>query len=78
MRQGSIPSELLMRDGGVWRILLLPLVARCLETIDTCICTCLFFMTVIVGVCGNVCYVAAVGEDSVFKPWSDDVCCMFV
>ena len=31
MRQGSISSELLMCGGGVRSILLLPLVARCLE-----------------------------------------------
>ena len=37
VRQGSISSELLMCGGGVRSILLLPLVARCLETIDVCI-----------------------------------------
>ena len=37
MRQGNISSELLMCGGGVRSILLLPLVARCLETIDVCI-----------------------------------------
>ena len=36
VRQGSISSELLMLGGGVRSILLLPLVARCLETIDVC------------------------------------------
>ena len=34
MWQGSISSELLMCGGGVRSILLLPLVARCLDTID--------------------------------------------
>ena len=34
MRRGSVSSELLMCGGGVRSILLLPLVARCLETID--------------------------------------------
>ena len=34
---GSLSSELLICDGGVRSILLLPLVARCLETIDVCI-----------------------------------------
>ena len=29
-------------------------------------------------VCGNVRCVAAVVKDSVFKPWSVEVCCMFV
>ena len=37
VRQRSISSELLMCDGGVHSMLLLPLVARCLETIDVCI-----------------------------------------
>ena len=37
VRRGSISSELLMCGGGVRSILLLPLVARCLETIDVCI-----------------------------------------
>ena len=37
VRWGSISSELLMCGGGVRSILLLPLVARCLETIDVCI-----------------------------------------
>ena len=34
VRQGSISSELLMSGAGVRSILLLPLVARCLETVD--------------------------------------------
>ena len=34
VRRGSISSELLMCGGGVRSILLLPLVARCLETIN--------------------------------------------
>ena len=38
VRQGSISLELLMCGGGVRSILLLPLVARCIETIDVCIC----------------------------------------
>ena len=37
VRRGSLPSELLTCGGGVCTILLLPLVARCLETIDVCI-----------------------------------------
>ena len=37
VRRGSISSELLMCGGGVHSILLLLLVARCLETIDDCI-----------------------------------------
>ena len=34
---GSVSSELLMCGGGAHSILLLPLVARCLESIDICI-----------------------------------------
>ena len=37
VRRESLSSELLMCGGGVRSILLLPLVARCLETIDVCI-----------------------------------------
>ena len=37
VRWESISSSVLMCGGGVCRILLLPLVARCLETIDVCI-----------------------------------------
>ena len=37
VRRGSISSELLMCGGGVRCILLLPVVAICLETIDVCI-----------------------------------------
>ena len=37
VRQESISSELLMCGGGVRSILLLPIVARYLETIDVCI-----------------------------------------
>ena len=50
----SISSELLMCGGGVHSILLLPLVARCLETIDVCIWHMLVFMSVVsdcVGMC---------------------------
>ena len=49
-------------------ILLLPLVARCLETIDVCIWRMFVFMSVVVaGICGNVCCVAAVVKGSVFN-----------
>ena len=37
MRRGSLSSELIVSGGGVRSILLLPLVARCIETIDVCI-----------------------------------------
>ena len=69
VRRGSISSELLVCGGGVRSILLLPLVARCLETIDVCIWRMFVFRSVVVtvlGVCGNVCCVAAVVKNSVF------------
>ena len=43
-----------MCGGGVRSILLLPLVARCLETIDGCICRMFIFMSVVVNVWGSV------------------------
>ena len=43
VRRGIIFSDLLMCGGGVRSILLLPLVARCLETIDVCI-WCMFVL----------------------------------
>ena len=52
--RGSISSEMLMCDGGVRSILLLPLVARCLETIDVCIWHMFVFMSVVVTVWGSV------------------------
>ena len=51
---------------SIW---LLPLVARCIETIDVCIWRmCCFYVCCsdCVGVCGNVCCVAAVVKNSVF------------
>ena len=48
MRRGSISSELLMCGGGVRSILLLPLVARCLQTIDVCKWHMFVFMSVVV------------------------------
>ena len=54
MRRGSISSELLMCSGVVRRILLLPLVARCLETIDACIWRMFVFMSVVVIELGSV------------------------
>ena len=52
--RGSISSELLMCGGGVRSILLLHLVARCLETLDVCIWRMLIFMYVVVTVWGSV------------------------
>ena len=66
VRRGSISSELLVCGGGVRSILLLPLVARCLETMDVCIWRMFVFMSVVVEVGGNVCCVAAVVKNSVF------------
>ena len=43
VRRGSLSSELLMCGGGVCSILLLPLVPRCLETIEVCI-WCMFVL----------------------------------
>ena len=54
MRRGSSSSELLMCCGGVRNILLLPFVARCLETIDVCIWCMFVFMSIVVAVCGSV------------------------
>ena len=45
VRRGSISSELLVCGGGVRSILLLPLVARCLETIDVCIWRMILYIT---------------------------------
>ena len=46
-----------MCGGGARSILLLPLVARCLETIDVCMWSMFVFMSVVIvwGACGNVC-----------------------
>ena len=49
-----LSSELLMCSGGVRSILLLPLVARCLETIDVCIWRMFVFMSVVVTVWRSV------------------------
>ena len=54
VRRGSISSELLMCGGGVHSILLLSLVARCIETIDVCIWSMFIFMSVVVIVWGTV------------------------
>ena len=45
--RGSLSSKLLMCGGGVRSILLLTLVARCLETIDVCIWHMFVFMSVV-------------------------------
>ena len=54
VRRGSLSLELLMCGGGVRGILLLPLVARCIKTIDVCIWRMFVFMSVVVTVWGSV------------------------
>ena len=57
VRQESLSSDLLMCGRGVRRILLFPVVARCLETIYVCIWRMFVFMSVIViawGYVGNI------------------------
>ena len=52
LRRGSISSELLMCGGGVDSILLLPLLARCLETIYLFIWRRFVFISIVVTVSG--------------------------
>ena len=54
MRRGIISSTLLMCGGGVRSILLLPLVARCIEAIYVCIWRMFVFMSVVVTMWGPV------------------------
>ena len=54
VRRGSISLEPLMYGGGVRSMLLLPLVTRCLETIDVCMWRMIVFMSVVVIVWGSV------------------------
>ena len=54
VRRGSISLKLIMCGGGVRSILLLPLVARCLETLDVCIWRMFVFMSVVVTVWGSL------------------------
>ena len=54
VRRGSISSELIMCGEDVRSILLLPLVARYLETIDVCIWRMFVLMSVVVIVWGSV------------------------
>ena len=54
VKRGSISSELLMCGGGVHSILLLPLVARCIETIDVCIWRRFVFMSLVLTAWGYV------------------------
>ena len=50
VRRGSISSGLIMCGAGTRSILLLPLEARCIETIDVCIWRVFVFMSVVVTV----------------------------
>ena len=54
VRRGCLSSELLMCGGGVRSILLLPLVARCLKTIDVCMWRMFGCMSVVVTGRGSV------------------------
>ena len=53
-RRLCISSERLMCGGGVRSILILPLVARCIDTIDVCIWPIFVCMSVVVTVWGSV------------------------
>ena len=53
VRRGSLSLELLMCGGGVRSILLLPLVARCIETIYVCIWRMFVLMSVVMTVWGS-------------------------
>ena len=53
VRRERLSSELIVCGGGVRSILLLPLVARFLETIDVCIWRMFVFMSVVVTVWGS-------------------------
>ena len=68
VRRGSISSALLMCGEGVRSILLVPLVARCIESIDVCIWS--IFLndccSDCVGVYGNNCFVAAIVKNCGF------------
>ena len=66
MRRGSVSSELLMCGGYVRSILLLPLVARCLETIDARIWLRFVLCLLLCEVCGKVCCVTPIVKDSDF------------
>ena len=54
VRRGNMSSELLICGRGVRSILLLPLVARCLETIDVCIWHMVVFISVVMTVWRSV------------------------
>ena len=81
VRRGSISLELLMCGGGVPNILLLPLVARCIETIDVCMWRMFVFMYVVVIVWGSVgmsVVLQPLLKIVIFEPLTVEVCCMFM
>ena len=70
-----------MCGGGVHSILLLPLVARCLETIDVGIWRLFVFMSVVVtgwGSVGMFVVYRPLLKKVFFSPISAEVCCMLV
>ena len=68
-----------MYGEGMHSILLLPLVARCPETIDVCIWCVFVFMSVVVTVWGSVgMFVYRPLLKTLFIAWSVEVCCVFV
>ena len=80
-KAGSLSSELIVCGGGVHSILLLLLLAICLETIDVCIWRMFDFMTVVVTVWGLWECLLCSGRcknSVVFEPWSVEVCFVFV
>ena len=54
VRRGNISSELIMCGGGMHSILLLLLVARCIEPVNVWIWSMFVFMSVVVTVWGSV------------------------
>ena len=70
-----------MCGGDARSILILPLVARCIETIDVCIWRMFVFISVVVTVLGYVGMVVVYRQLMkivFFKPWSVEVYCVFV
>ena len=78
MRLGSISSELLICGGGVRSMLLLPRMARCLETIDVCIWRKFVFMSVVVIVWRSVGMLGCVAPLLKIVGFSLGVCMLYV
>ena len=62
VRRGSISSELLICGRGVRNIMLLSLVAICLETVDVCMWRMSVFMYVVVIMWGSVGSLLCIGR----------------